>query len=159
MSGPYLGGTVAAEDCFSRKAIARHWVGAVRRYCAEDYQQHLLGAVVRQCRVAPGNRGIVVIRRELPHSTEFQTLTFWEDAAALRAFAEPLLPADAPENHALLSRKPSRTSRFDVLLCDVEALQWPGQVAPGQSSPNNSPPRNHIFGEIVDRVEKGHANR
>ena len=67
--------------------IARMWRGAVRPGHGNAYAQYLDRTGVPDCRATPGNRGVSVLRRDLPDRTEFVFISFWESMQAIRAFA------------------------------------------------------------------------
>jgi hypothetical protein len=78
--------------------IARIWRGWARSWEADAYARYLMATTIPQCRAAPGNRGVYLLRRGDGDRTEFVTIMLWDSLAAMRAFTgengEPPLPAD-----------------------------------------------------------------
>lgn len=67
--------------------IARVWRGVVPAGRGDAYAAYLDRTGVRDCRATPGNRGVLVLRRDEPDSTEFIFISLWESIDAIRAFA------------------------------------------------------------------------
>jgi heme-degrading monooxygenase HmoA len=67
--------------------IARLWRGAVRSDRGDAYAAYLDGTGVRDCRATPGNKGVWVLRRNLPQETEFLFISLWESYEAIKRFA------------------------------------------------------------------------
>lgn len=72
--------------------IARVWTGVVRREDADEYVGLMRTVALPDYRRIPGNRGAWCLRRDGEVDTTIQTLTFWDDLAAIRRFA-----GDRPE--------------------------------------------------------------
>jgi heme-degrading monooxygenase HmoA len=69
--------------------IARIWAGTVRTADADRYADYIRETGFAEYGQTPGNRGAWLLRRD-DHddgTTEFITLSLWEDVAAIRAFA------------------------------------------------------------------------
>jgi heme-degrading monooxygenase HmoA len=78
--------------------IARIWRGWTRSWDADGYARYLSAKTIPQCRAAPGNRGVYLLRRGDGDRTEFVAITLWDSLAAMRAFTgenghQPPLPA------------------------------------------------------------------
>ena len=67
--------------------IARTWRGETAVADADAYVAYLEQTGLAAYRATPGNRGAHLLRRELGSTTEFVTLTFWDDLDAVRRFA------------------------------------------------------------------------
>ncbi len=67
--------------------IARMWRGAVRPERGDAYAAYLDQTGVRECRATPGNKGVWVLRRNLPDETEFLFISLWESYNAIKRFA------------------------------------------------------------------------
>ncbi len=52
-----------------------------------DYLVYLEATGLKDCRVAPGNRGAQILRRIVGDEAEFVLLPFWDSLDAIRAFA------------------------------------------------------------------------
>ena len=69
--------------------IARIWQGAVTEAKGDAYLEYLNETGLKAYASTPGNRGVVVLRRNVRGTTEFLLLTLWESYDAIRAFAGP----------------------------------------------------------------------
>jgi len=69
--------------------IARIWSGTVRTTDAERYADYIRDTGFAEYGRTPGNRGAWLLRRDDGDdaTTQFITLSMWEDIAAIRAFA------------------------------------------------------------------------
>ena len=67
--------------------IARVWRGAVHPGRGDAYAAYLDTTGVRDVRATPGNRGVLVLRRDAPDQTEFVFISLWESMEAIRRFA------------------------------------------------------------------------
>ena len=67
--------------------IARTWRGETAAGDADAYVAYLETTGLLDYRATPGNRGAYLLRRDQGDSTEFVTLSFWDDLASIAAFA------------------------------------------------------------------------
>lgn len=67
--------------------IARVWHGAVRPAHGDTYAAYVDETGVREIRATPGNRGVLVLRRDTSDQTEFTVISLWESMDAIRRFA------------------------------------------------------------------------
>ena len=67
--------------------IARLWHGRVPSAKAARYRAFLASHAVPDYRSVPGNHAVHILERADGEVTHFVTLTFWESASAIRAFA------------------------------------------------------------------------
>jgi heme-degrading monooxygenase HmoA len=67
--------------------IARFWTGAVRTADADAYADYIRATGFAEYGETPGNRGAWLLRRDLDDRAEFITLSLWDSADAIRAFA------------------------------------------------------------------------
>jgi heme-degrading monooxygenase HmoA len=67
--------------------IARMWSGAVRAGRGDEYAAYLDRTGKRDCRATPGNRGVLILRRDRADETEFVFVSLWESMDAIRSFA------------------------------------------------------------------------
>ena len=67
--------------------IARVWRGVVPADRGDAYAAYLDRTGVHDCRATPGNRGVLVLRREEPGETEFVFISLWESLDVIRGFA------------------------------------------------------------------------
>jgi heme-degrading monooxygenase HmoA len=67
--------------------IARVWRGVVPAARGDAYAAYLDRTGVRDCRATPGNRGVLVLRRDESDQTEFVFVSLWESMDVIRGFA------------------------------------------------------------------------
>ena len=68
--------------------IARIWRGRVRTEDRAAYVEYIERTGLAEYRETPGNQGAWMLARDLDDgTTEVQTLSFWADRDAIRAFA------------------------------------------------------------------------
>jgi heme-degrading monooxygenase HmoA len=69
--------------------IARTWSGTVRTTDADRYADYIRETGFAKYGETPGNRGAWLLRRDNDEAgtTEFVTLSLWDDVAAIQAFA------------------------------------------------------------------------
>lgn len=67
--------------------IARVWRGETRAEDGDAYARYLAETGEPDCRALPGNRGILILRRDGDGRTEFVFISFWDGMDAIRAFA------------------------------------------------------------------------
>jgi len=67
--------------------ITRMWRGWTRSTEADRYDRHYRIEVLSSLRNVPGFRGARLLRRTVGDETEFVSLTFFDDLAAIRGFA------------------------------------------------------------------------
>jgi heme-degrading monooxygenase HmoA len=96
--------------------IARVWRGSTVPEDADRYGRYLDATGVAACRSLPGNRGVLVLRRDAGDRTEFTFISFWEDEAAVRAFAgpDPDLAVFYPEDDVFLVERETRVTHWQV---------------------------------------------
>jgi heme-degrading monooxygenase HmoA len=96
--------------------IARVWHGWTRTADAEHYDQHYRNDVLPELRRIAGFRGARLLRRVEAGDTEFVSMTFFDDIAAVRAFAgteyETAVVADAARR--VLVRFDERVVHYEV---------------------------------------------
>lgn len=69
--------------------IARIWQGAVAEAKGDAYLEYLNETGLRAYASTRGNRGVIVLRRNVRGTAEFLLLTLWESFEAIRRFAGP----------------------------------------------------------------------
>jgi heme-degrading monooxygenase HmoA len=96
--------------------IARLWHGTTRAGRADAYATFLSDRVMPDYRGTPGNLGAQVLRRDEEDIVHFLTISYWEDEAAIRAFAGPdLLRAKYyPEDADFLLEREPRVQHYLV---------------------------------------------
>jgi heme-degrading monooxygenase HmoA len=67
--------------------IARIWRGVVQLDDAEEYANYIRDTGFAEYAETSGNRGAWMLRRDQGDRTEFITLSLWDSAEAIRAFA------------------------------------------------------------------------
>ena len=101
----------------------RTWRGAVRAADAAQYLEHQAATGIAEYRSTPGNRGALVLRRDVGELCEVTTVSFWDSLDAVRAFAgdDPELAKFYPGDDDLLVEKDTRARHYDVVSADVDA--------------------------------------
>jgi heme-degrading monooxygenase HmoA len=96
--------------------IARMWSGAVRTTDADEYADYIRETGFAEYGRTAGNRGAWLLRRDDDGTTEFITLSMWDDVDAIRAFAGEDIEAAVlyPEDERYLIGGESRIVHFDV---------------------------------------------
>jgi heme-degrading monooxygenase HmoA len=97
--------------------IARIWHGKVPAEKANAYRAFLRARAVPEYRSVPGNRGVRILERTDAEVVHFVTLTFWDDIAAIRAFAGPeeALAKYYPEDKEFLLEFEERVTHYAVV--------------------------------------------
>jgi heme-degrading monooxygenase HmoA len=67
--------------------IARHWHGRVPAAKADDYLRLMQEVALPDYRATPGNRSARCLHRREGEIVHVETLTLWQDEAAIRRFA------------------------------------------------------------------------
>ena len=67
--------------------IARIWRGRTRADRSDEYLTFLEGTGLADYRHTEGNRGVLVLRREVEGTAEFTLLTLWDSMEAISRFA------------------------------------------------------------------------
>ena len=78
---------IQAKTVLQVTMIARIWRGRVRPGLLEEYRSYIEGTGLRDYAQTPGNRDAYMLTREGPEYGEVTTLSFWDNEAALSAFA------------------------------------------------------------------------
>ncbi len=96
--------------------IARVWQGWTKAQDADRYETHYRSEVAASLRQVPGFRGARLLRRTVGDETEFISLTFFDDLAAIHLFAgddhETAVIAD--EARAVLVRFDDRVRHYET---------------------------------------------
>jgi len=99
--------------------ICRLWRGWTTPDNAEAYERIVHGKVIPdiEAKRIPGFRHIDLMRRDLGGEVEFQTLMWFDDLAAIKAFTgeDYSVSHVPPAARALLSRFDERAAHFEVL--------------------------------------------
>jgi len=67
--------------------IARIWRGAVRRADGDAYASYMRATGVAGYLQTPGNRGALMLRRDVDDRAEFVMFTLWDSLDAVKGFA------------------------------------------------------------------------
>ncbi len=96
--------------------ITRMWRGWATAGQADGYDRHYPTEVLDHLRGVPGFRGARLLRRSVGDEVEFVSLTFFDDLAAVRAFAgddyETAVVAEAARR--VLVRFDTTVAHFDT---------------------------------------------
>ena len=103
--------------------IARMWRGTTVPAEADRYAAYLDATGVAACHTTPGNRGVVVLRRDRGDRSEFTFISYWEDAEAVRRFAgpDPDTAVFDPEDDRYLVERETRVTHWEVERADILA--------------------------------------
>ena len=102
--------------------VVRTWRATATSAGAREYHRYFAGTLLPQLRDLPGFAGGYLLSRDLNGTVELTTHTFWESAAAIRAFARHDITASVVEPEAravLLDFDPAATHRS--VLVDARA--------------------------------------
>ncbi|MGH9369244.1 MAG: antibiotic biosynthesis monooxygenase family protein [Thermoanaerobaculia bacterium] len=105
--------------------IARIWRGNTRAEQAGEYGAFLEEKGFSDYRGTPGNRGVLLLRRDLESAAEFVLISFWEDFEAIRRFAGPQ-PEKAvyyPQDERYLLGKEPLVAHYEVVGGDLSRLE------------------------------------
>jgi heme-degrading monooxygenase HmoA len=69
--------------------IARMWRGAVRREDGDAYARYMQATGIAGYARTPGNRAVLMLRRDVGDRCEFLMVSLWDSMAAVAAFAGP----------------------------------------------------------------------
>ena len=97
--------------------IARTWRGATKASDGDAYVEYLQQTGIREYKETPGNKGVIMLRRELDGKTEFVLVSLWDSWDAVRAFAGPQ-PEKAvfyPEDDRFLVVKDLHVDHYEVI--------------------------------------------
>jgi|SRR5919198_3284792 heme-degrading monooxygenase HmoA len=102
--------------------IARIWRGAVRRDDADRYADYLRATGVKEYAETPGNRGVLMLRRDRGDLVEFVLVTLWDSLDAVRGFAGDDVERAVfyPEDDAFLVERDLSASHFELLDSTVD---------------------------------------
>jgi heme-degrading monooxygenase HmoA len=68
-------------------AIARIWRGTVPASRADEYVEYQRETGIADILGTPGNRGVLLLRREDGEHTHFSTISLWDSEEAIAAFS------------------------------------------------------------------------
>ncbi len=96
--------------------IARIWRGEVRHEDRDAYADYMQATGVTGYTHTAGNRGVWMLRRELPASTEFVMFTLWDSMDSVRAFAgeHPETAVFYPEDDRFLVTRDLEVTHYEV---------------------------------------------
>ena len=96
--------------------IARTWRGETAARDADAYVSYLETTGLPGYRTTPGNRGAYLLRRDTGGSTEFVTLSFWDDLASIEAFAGKDIEVAVfyPEDDRFLTARDLTACHYEV---------------------------------------------
>ena len=95
--------------------IARIWTGATHARDGEAYQRYMEDVAHPGYSNIPGNRGVLMLRRELPDDrSEFTMVTLWDDIDAITRFAgdEASTARFYPEDDRYLIEREDRARHY-----------------------------------------------
>lgn len=103
--------------------IARTWHGRVPTAKADTYYEYLQRSGLADYLATPGNRGLVVLRRDENGVTHFTLTTFWESLEAIKRFAgdDYRIARYYPEDDDFLLEKEPFVTHDEVLSAALRA--------------------------------------
>ena len=106
--------------------IARIWRGAVRRADGDAYASYMRATGVAGYLQTPGNRGALMLRRDVDDRAEFVMFTLWDSLDAVKGFAgeDHETAVFYPEDDRYLVDRDETAAHFDV----VEARATPPRL-------------------------------
>jgi heme-degrading monooxygenase HmoA len=96
--------------------IARMWRGRIRSNDAPEYVAYVNETGIQEQRRTPGNRGSMILQRDLGDETEILVVSLWETLESVRAFAgEPIEQAVYyPRDEAYLLELEPEVAHYEV---------------------------------------------
>jgi heme-degrading monooxygenase HmoA len=96
--------------------IARQWRGATRMADRAAYLEYLEATGLKEYRATPGNRGTLVLTREVRGLAEFLLLSYWDSMESVGGFAgpEPGKAVFYPEDDRFLVERDLEVQHFEV---------------------------------------------
>lgn len=98
-------------------SVMRSWRGWIRTEDRETYRAYLEETGLSEYRNTPGNRGAIVVFRDLGDGTsEVRTLSWWESRAQIAAFAGDDIDVAVfyPDDDRYLTARETTVEHFDV---------------------------------------------
>ena len=104
--------------------IARTWHGCVPTSKADAYLAYLERTGLADYRTTPGNRGVLVLRREEGPTTHFVLTTLWDSFDAIRRFAGDDVERARyyPEDDAFLLEREPFVTHFHAHVAHLLAI-------------------------------------
>lgn len=102
--------------------IARIWRGRTRLDQSDEYLAFLARTGLPEYRATPGNRGVLVLQREVEGTAEFTLLTLWDSMDAIKRFAgeDPDRAKYYPEDPGYLLEMVPLVDHFEVAWHDLD---------------------------------------
>jgi heme-degrading monooxygenase HmoA len=96
--------------------IARMWRGRIRSNDAPEYLEYVKETGIQEQRRTPGNRGSMILQRDLGDETEILVVSLWETLESVRAFAgEPIEQAVYyPQDEKYLLELEAEVAHYEV---------------------------------------------
>ncbi len=111
-------------------AILRVWRAEIRRALREEYVEYVTATGIAAYRATRGNLGASIAVRDLDaERSEIVTLSWWTDAAAIRAFAGADIQRARyfPEDERFLLTRPELVLHYDAVLSTASAAATSGR--------------------------------
>ena len=96
--------------------IARMWRGTATAAKAGDYRRHFTTNVAPHLGEIEGNKGALLLQRDLDGRVEFVAITWWDSMETVKKFAgsKPEMAVIEPEAQAALSGFDDFVTHYDV---------------------------------------------
>lgn len=102
--------------------ISRVWRGRTAEHAADEYEAFLRHTAYPDYGQVEGNRGWILLRRDLAADVEFMLVSFWDSMDAVQRYAGN--DADRPkyyaEDRAALLELPARADLYAVVDAQVD---------------------------------------
>src|SRR4030095_2758129 len=103
--------------------VARLWRGATRVEKANAYVEYLRRTGATECRRAPGNQGVTILRAIYADRADFLFISFWESLSAIKGFAGPSIDEAVyyPEDSEFLLEMEPGVIHYEVVVDEGDA--------------------------------------
>jgi heme-degrading monooxygenase HmoA len=98
--------------------IVRSWSGRATSAGAESYITHFRRKVLPDLQRIAGNRGAMLLRKDISDEVEVVVLTFWDSLASIHEFAgnDASVAVVEPEAKAVLKTFDTHVQHFELVL-------------------------------------------
>jgi heme-degrading monooxygenase HmoA len=97
--------------------IARMWRGTATAAKAGDYHRHFTTNVAPHLKEIDGNKGALLLQRDVDGQVEFVAITWWDSMEAIKKFAGPM-----PEVAVVERQAQAALATFDKFVTHYEVV-------------------------------------
>jgi heme-degrading monooxygenase HmoA len=96
--------------------IVRSWTGWTERERAAEYEAYMHEVALAGYTEIPGNRGVLMLRRDVGSRTEFTMITLWTSLDDIRSFAgdDPTTAVFYDRDEELLIERDMFVKHYDI---------------------------------------------